>query len=92
MNKSTLKNAALNHPLQIMQPYDAMLGLDGIDAILAFAEHLGGMTVYVPNERTIFARCLELEARREFNGHNYAILAKKYGYTERHIRRILGKP
>ena len=90
MDKSLLRQAALKHPSEIMQPYDTLLGLEGLDAIFAFAEHLGGMTVYVPNARTIFAKCLEMEAKKEFTGSNFAGLAKKYGYTERHIRRMVG--
>jgi len=90
MDMNILRRAAQRHPAEIMQPYDSLIGLEGIDAILAFAEQLGGVTVYVPNTRTIFARCLEMEAKREFNGHNYARLAKKYGFTERHIRRVVG--
>jgi len=89
MDTTIIRRAALRHPSEIMQPYDSLLELNGVDAILAFTEQLGGMTVYVPNTRTVFARCLELEAKREFNGHNYARLGKKYGFTERHIRRIL---
>jgi len=75
-----------------MQPYDAIMGLEGFEAVCAFAEHLGGMTVYVPNIRTIFARCLEAEARSEFKGGNFLHLSRKYGFTERHIRRMLGNP
>ena len=92
MDYAILKQAALKHPKEILQPYDTLLGLEGVDAIFALTEQLGGMTVYVPNTRTIFSRCLELEARREFTGQNYAGLARKYGYTERHVRRMLGQP
>ena len=92
MDKSLLRTAAMRHPNEIMQPYDVMLGLDGFDAICAFAEQLGGLTIYVPSARSIFARCIELEAKREFTGSNFTILAKKYGYTERHIRRMVGHP
>jgi len=92
MDKTFLRKVALSHPTEILQPYDTLLGLEGFDAIFAVAEQLGGQTVYVPNVRTIFARCLELEAKKEFTGSNFVILAKKYGYTERHMRRIFGKP
>ena len=89
MDKTILKQAALNHPAEIMQPFATLQEMMGLDATLVFIEQLSGMMVYVPNMRTIFAGCLEQEARREFNGSNFTALAKKYGYTERHIRRML---
>jgi len=89
MDRTILRKVASLHPSEIMQPYDALLGLDGFDAVFEFAEQLGGFTVYVPKVRTIFARCLEKEVMREFNGSNFAGLAKKYGFTERHIRRLV---
>lgn len=92
MNKEILRQAAQLHPTEILQPYDAMIEMDGFDAICAFAEHLGGLTIYVPSARSIFSRCLELEARKEFNGKNLNMLAKKYGYTERHMRRLMMYP
>jgi len=91
MDKSVLRHAAMLHPLEIMRPYDRIMGLDGFDAIDAFTEHLGGLTVYIPSMRTIFGRCLEAEARKEFKGSNYAALAKKYGFTERHLRRMFAR-
>ncbi|MCL1842356.1 MAG: hypothetical protein FWF79_00930 [Defluviitaleaceae bacterium] len=92
MNKEILQQAALLHPEEIMHPYSEIMGLGGFDAICAFSEHLSGQSVYVPSLRTIFFRCLEEEARKEYNGHNSAMLSKKYGFTERHFRRILGRP
>lgn len=90
MNKSILRQAAQRHPSEIMHPYDVIMGLDGFDAICAIGEHMGGLSVYVPSIRTIFARCLEAEARSEYKGGSIAALAQKYGFTERHMRRILG--
>lgn len=90
MDKSAIRKAVFDNPSEIMKPYDTMLGSDGFDAICAMAEQLGGLTIYIPSQRTIFARCLEIAARQEFTGNNFVALAKKYGYTERHIRRIIG--
>ena len=90
MDKLLLRNAALHYPQDVLPPYDALLGLEGFDAIYALTEHLGGLTVYVPHARSIFIKCLEQEIRREFNGSNFIKLAKKYGFTERHIRRMVG--
>lgn len=89
MNELLLKEAAMRHRNEIMTPYDAIMDLNGFDAICAFSDMLGGATVYVPNKRTIFLRCLEMEAVKEFNGGNYLSLSRKYGFSESHLRRML---
>ena len=92
MDKTLIRNAAMLHPSEIMQPYDTLLNLEGFDAIYALADQLGGLTIYMPTIRSIFARCIEREVLHEFNGNNFVNLAKKYGFSERHLRRILGYP
>lgn len=89
MDKGILKQAAALHPDKIMQPYGAMMGLNGFDAVCAFAEHLGGLTVYVPSIRTILAQCLEEEVRKDMRSESIRNLSRKYGFTERHLRRIV---
>ena len=89
MNKQILRHAAQRHPAAIMHPYDALMGLEGFDAIYALCENLSGATIYVPSARKIFAGCLEKEAVLEFDGCNYDALAKKYGFSCRHLRRML---
>jgi len=81
MDKHILRQAAQRHPSSILQPFDA---------ICAICENLGGATIYVPSARKIFFGCLEKEAAQEFNGYNYKALAKKYGFSDRHLRRMLG--
>ena len=90
INLEVLKEAAKKNPTKIAAPFDTMLNSDGFEAICALTEQLGGLTVYVPKIRTIFARCLEIEAKKEYNGRNLIELSKKYGYTERHMRRLVG--
>ena len=89
MYKQILRQAAQRHPAAILQPYDALMGLEGFDAIYALCENLGGATIYIPSARKIFAGCLEQEAALEFNGYNFDALAKKYGFTGRHLRQVL---
>lgn len=89
MDKQILRQAARRHPASILQPYDALMDLQGFDAIYSICENLGGATIYVPSARKIFAQCLEKEAAQEFNGYNYEVLAKKYGFSDRHLRRML---
>jgi len=89
MDKQVLRQAAERHPTSILHPYDALMGLEGFDAIYAISENLSGATIYVPSIRKIFVECLEKEAALEFDGYNYEALAKKYGFSDRHLRRIL---
>ena len=89
MDKTILRQAAEQHPSDIMQPYDILMQLSGFDAIYALCENLGGATVYVPSIRKMLMDCLTKEAVREFNGYNYDTLAKKYGFSSRHLRRLL---
>jgi len=89
MDKSILRQAALRHPELILQPYDALMDMSGFDAIYTLCENVGGATVYVPSARKMFAECLTKEARREFNGYNFDALAKKYGFSSRHLRRLM---
>ncbi|MCL2372910.1 MAG: hypothetical protein FWC78_05865 [Defluviitaleaceae bacterium] len=90
MDKEFLRKVATTHSAEILPPYDTIMEAGGFDAIYAIAENLGGLTIYVPSSRTIFSKCLEKAARQEFTGNNYAALARKYGYTERHMRRVVG--
>jgi Mor family transcriptional regulator len=92
MNKAILQKAALLHPNEILKPYDCMLEQDGFNAMFTFTEQFSGLTIYVPSLRCILARCLELEIKKEFNGTNLSGLAKKYGFSERHVRRMVGQP
>ena len=90
MDKDVLRNAAKLHPGKILFPYDTIMDNEGgFEAICTLVEHFGGLSVYVPNLRTIFAKCLEAEARNEFKGSNYKSLSRKFGFTERHLRRLL---
>ena len=92
MNKSILLEAARRFPSEIMHPYEAVIGLEGLDAICAFAEPLHGLTVYVPSLKRIFGGCLEAAVKADFKNGNYLALSRRYGLTERHVRRVLGQP
>ena len=90
--ETLLKTAALAHPQAVMYPYNAIIeknGPAGFDAVYALSQQVGGLTIYVPNARRIFAECLEQEVIKYFTGQNYIALSHRFGYTERHIRRIV---
>jgi len=91
MNIAAVKNAALLHPQEVLEPFDQIIEAVGIDPVFALAEHFGGQTIYIPSAKSIFFRCVELEAAKEYTGKNTISLAKKYGFSERHMRRLVGK-
>jgi len=89
MDKQILRQAAERHPSAILQPYDILMEQSGFDTLYTLWETLGSTTIYVPSIRRMLMDCLAKEAIREFNGYNYKDLAKKYGFSERHLRRLL---
>ena len=94
MQKETMRAVATKRPECIKEPYDLLVGLDWFDAIYTFADCIGGNHVYVPSPRKIFAKCLEEEAKEEFGKtppteQIYAQFARKYGYSEPYMRKIL---
>jgi len=91
LNNEFLKQAALHYPDAIMMPYDIMMKNYGFESVLAMCDSFSGRSIYVPSARTIFSRCIELEAKKEFRG-DVKELSQKFGFTERHMRRMLGNP
>jgi len=89
MNKEILLKAATTHPDEIIEPYRSMFKLGGFEAIIALVELQGGSTVYVPSSRTIFSRCLEEAAKEEIGKMDSRALARKYGFSDRHMKRML---
>ena len=91
MNKAIMREAAKNYPDLIQPPYDEIIRHDGFDAVYAFSELMGGMPVYVPSCRKIFSACLLAQAKREYDYENVSLvaLARKYGFTEKHLRKML---
>lgn len=88
MKKEVLKQAAMNHPQMVMAPYDAIMEMHGFDAVYTVVEQIGGATIYVPTIRTVFYDCIVEEARREYCGCNIAQVSRKYGFSERGLRKI----
>lgn len=86
-----LRTVAMRHKDEILSPYDAIIEMDGFEAVCAFCDLFGGATVYIPNKRKIFQRCLELEAMKEFDGGNYMTLKQKYGFSVSHLRKFINE-
>lgn len=90
MKHEFLKKVARQYPKEILEPYDAIMDEFGFEALCSIVDYLGGATVYIPNKRTIFKGCLEQEALKEFShGRSIKYLTQKYGFTDRHLRRIV---
>ena len=89
MHNALLKHVATLHPTAVLEPFDTLMEDYGFDAVCAFIDCLGGSTVYIPSKRTVFLGCLEKEARKELAGSTYRAVTKKYGLSERHIRRMI---
>ena len=89
MNDDILKQAADAYPGLILPPYDGLTALVGYESVCAFADAFGGCNLYVPMKRHIFKDCLMQAAFSEFNGANYGQLARKYGFCEKQVRKIV---
>jgi len=89
MDKKTLKDAVLSNVGKVVSPYNELFRQDAYEAVCAILESYGGSTVYIPTKRTVFRKCIETAARREFNGKNFRELLNKYGYSETQMRKIL---
>ncbi|MCL2189904.1 MAG: hypothetical protein FWC16_12985 [Defluviitaleaceae bacterium] len=91
MSNLALRRAAARHPSLVLEPFDAIMEQYGFDAVCMIIDCFGGSTVYIPGRHTVFRGCLEKEAINNFNGSNYQALSRKYGISERHMRRMLDR-
>jgi Mor family transcriptional regulator len=89
MQNSILRRAAALHPTEVMEPFGTLMEQFGFDAVCSIVDYLGGATVYIPSKRTIFLKCLEKEARKEFEQLTYNKIHRKYGISERQMRRMM---
>jgi Mor family transcriptional regulator len=89
MNQLLLKKTAKKHQSVVLEPFDALMEMAGFDAVCALSDLMSGCSLYIPSKKAIFQRCLEMEAMKEFNGVNLPAIAKKYGLSVRHMRRVV---
>jgi len=89
MQNTILQHVAKAHPYDILQPYDVILEEHGFEALRSVVDLLGGATIHIPTMRTIFKDCIEKEATKDYlNGATLSTLVRKYGFTERQLRRM----
>ena len=89
MDERIVKQAARRYQDHILPPYDAIMDMDGFEAICAFSKTFSGSSIYVPRLRTIFGQCLEMDMLTNYNGANVRELVQKYGFSERHVRDLI---
>jgi len=89
MSERALREVAKRHQEHILPPYDAMMDMDGFEAICEFVRNFGSSNVYVPSLRTIFGHCFELDIMKHYNGTNVRELVRKYGYSEKFVRNLI---
>ena len=89
MDEKFLKHVARLYPDSIMPPYDAIIDMDGFDAICTFSKSFSGGSVYIPRLRTIFGQCLEKDMIANSKYSTVRELMRKYDFSERHVRNIL---
>jgi Mor family transcriptional regulator len=89
--KQLIRAAAALHPKLIMEPYTVLYEKHGFDVVYDMAHYCGGMTLYIPQVRTIFQDCLLTCAKADWLTRNFTFhaLARKYGYSERTFRRMI---
>lgn len=88
---NAIKHAADAHTDLIPPPYDALYEALGYDGFSALFEHLGGLHVYIPSMRNVLADAIRAQALKECKNRmqTHEQIAKKFGYTGRHLRRML---
>jgi Mor family transcriptional regulator len=60
----------------------------GVSNFLIITEMLGGSTTYLPQKESILRPIRDRRILEEYNGYNQTELAKKYGVSERWVRRL----
>jgi len=74
----------------VKSEYPELVAIVGKDKAQSVINILGDMRIYFPTiKRNTLNKIKELIIS-EFNGYNHTALAKRFGYSERHIRNILG--
>lgn len=81
-------------PEDLHPTYQVLAALVGVENTLIIGRELGGTQIYLPKldiEQIVLHRGRAYGILQEFNGHNYAELARKYKASDRYVRKILEK-
>jgi Mor family transcriptional regulator len=90
-SKQLTRAAAAKHPKLIMEPFDEFYMAHGYDAVFDMIQLFGGATVHIPQMARVFKGPIETCAKNDWLNHCYSFyeLARKYGHSERHWRRVI---
>jgi hypothetical protein len=69
--------------------YPELTSMLGMEKAARFINAIGDIWIYFPKLRRSAFDKIKASIINDFKGYNYHRLAQKYGYTERHIRRIV---
>ena len=89
MDLSLLREVANKHEKDIIWPYRDIMAMHGFDAVADICDTLGGGYTYIPLLRSLLRDAMETEIRARYNGCNHKELARAFGYTDRHLLKIL---
>ena len=89
LDKNLIKRAADTHGGAVLEPFGALIPMSGFDAVYSLVQQFGGGNIYIPGVRKVFGGCLEKQMILEFDGGNSRELAFKYGFSERHVTKLL---
>jgi len=78
------------HCADVMTEYPDLVKMLGMVKSKNVLRALGGDWVYFPAIKRSALDTIKKAIAADYNGYNLSTVARKYGYTERHIRRILG--
>lgn len=70
--------------------YKELSELIGVEATLKMYKQFKGQQITFP-VRLYSSDCIKNQVLKEYNGANFKELAKKYGYSEKTIRRMVNK-
>lgn len=75
--------------MEIPKPYQSLIQTIGWEATVRLCQAFGGEAMYIPKLDRLDAAKKRYYIRKEWNGHNAAELAKKYGHSVRSVQRIV---
>ena len=89
IRKKIVRQAAEKYHDSILPPFGVMVERGGFEAVYALINDFGGNDFYVPTKKKVFGQCLEKDMLANFDGKNAKKLAETYGFTYRHVRKLI---
>ena len=89
IRKNIIRQAAEKYHDSILPPFGTMIHLGGFEVVYSLINNFGGSDFYVPTKKNVFGSCLEKDLLANFDGKNTKQLAERYGFTLRHVQRLI---